>query len=136
MINIKDFDSRVWFNIKKFDDYESINSVNSLHLIIGKVDGSTEGNKYFVFTSTDSIKEVLAKFAKLWDEIKYLIKTINRSKKGEYEKGFTKIRFQSDDNLPLNKILKLHILTVIVRSVFEEDGNYLQVVLDECLYEV
>ena len=135
MINIKDFDSRVWFYIKKFDDYESINSVNPLYLIIGKVDGYTEGNKYLVFTSTDSIKEVLAKFAKLLDEIKYLIKTINGSKNGEYEKGFTKIRFQSDDNLPLNKILKLHILTVIVRSVFE-DGNYPQVVLDECLYEV
>ena len=27
-----------------------------------------------------------------------------------------KIKFNSDDNLPLNKILKLHILTVIVRS--------------------
>ena len=35
-----------------------------------------------------------------------------------------KIKFNSDDNLPLNKMLKLHMLTVIVRSVFEEDGKY------------
>ena len=35
-----------------------------------------------------------------------------------------KIKFNSDDNLPLNKMLKLHMLTVIVRSVFEEDVNY------------
>ena len=34
-----------------------------------------------------------------------------------------KIRFESDDNLPLNKTLKLHILTAIVRFVFEEDGK-------------
>ena len=34
------------------------------------------------------------------------------------------IRFELDDNLPLKKILKLHMLTVIVRSVFEEDGKY------------
>ena len=35
------------------------------------------------------------------------------------------------------KILKLHMLTIIVRSVFEEDGKYYpQVFLDECLYEV
>ena len=34
-----------------------------------------------------------------------------------------KIRFESDDNLPLNKTLKLHILTGIVRSVSEEDGK-------------
>ena len=43
----------------------------------------------------------------------------------------------SDDNLPLNKMLTLHILRVIFRSVFEEDGKYYpQVFLDECLYEL
>ena len=48
-----------------------------------------------------------------------------------------KIRFSSDDDLPLNKILKLHRLTIIIRSVFEEDGKYYaQVFLVECLYEV
>ena len=49
-----------------------------------------------------------------------------------------KIKFNSDsnDNFSLNKILKLHNLTIIVRSVFEEDGKYyLQAFLDECLYE-
>ena len=35
-----------------------------------------------------------------------------------------KIKFNSDDSLPLNKVLTLHMLTVIVRSVFEEDGKY------------
>ena len=30
-----------------------------------------------------------------------------------------KIKFDTDDNLPLNKELKLHMLTIIVRSVFE-----------------
>ena len=35
-----------------------------------------------------------------------------------------KIQFNLDDNLPLNKILKLHMLTVIVRPVFEEDGKH------------
>ena len=48
-----------------------------------------------------------------------------------------KIKCNSDDNLPLNKILKLHNLTVTVRSVFEEDGKYYpQVFLDECLHEL
>ena len=43
-----------------------------------------------------------------------------------------KIKFNSDDDLPLNKMLKLHMLTIIVRSVFEEDGKYYaQVFLDE-----
>ena len=48
-----------------------------------------------------------------------------------------KIKFNSDDDLPLNKILKLHNLTTIVRYVFEEDDKYYpQVFLDECLYQV
>ena len=48
-----------------------------------------------------------------------------------------KIKLNSDDDLPLNKILQLHMLTIIVRSVFKEDGKYYpQVFLDECLYEV
>ena len=48
-----------------------------------------------------------------------------------------KIKFNLDDNLPLNEILNLHNLTVIVRSVFEEDGKYYpQIFLDECLYEL
>ena len=48
-----------------------------------------------------------------------------------------RIKLTSDDDLPLNKILKLHMLTIIVRSVFEEDGKYCpQFLLDNCLYEV
>ena len=49
-----------------------------------------------------------------------------------------KIKFSSDDNLPLNKTLKFHNMTIVIRSVFEEeDGKfYPQVYLDECLYEL
>ena len=48
-----------------------------------------------------------------------------------------KIKFNSDDNLPLNKQLKFLSITIIVRSVFEESGKYYpQIFLDECLYQV
>ena len=69
---------------KKNDDYENINNVNPLYLIVGKADGYIEknnGNKHLVFTSTDCNKKVLAKFTKLWDEIKYLIEKIHEVKK-------------------------------------------------------
>ena len=95
------------------------------------------GKKYLVFTFTDGNKKVLAKFTKFWDEIKPLIEAIREGKKCEYEKDFSKIKFNSEDNLPLNKMLKLHMLTVIVRSVFEENGKYYpQVFLGGSLYEV
>ena len=35
-----------------------------------------------------------------------------------------KIQFNSDDDLPLNKILKLRISAIIIRAIFEEDGKY------------
>ena len=48
-----------------------------------------------------------------------------------------KIKFNTDDNLPLSKPFKLHLLTMIVRCIFEEDSKfYPQLYLDDPLYEV
>ena len=48
-----------------------------------------------------------------------------------------KINFNSDDNLPLNKSLKFHAITIIIRSAFEEDGKlYPQLFLGNSLYEL
>ena len=77
------------------------------------------GSKYLVFDYTDEKKEVLKKYAELWDGIKNKIKTINVGKESEYGKDLMKIKFDTDDNLPLKKPLKLRMLTIIVRSVFE-----------------
>ena len=53
------------------------------------------------------------------------------------EKKYKKIKFNSDDDLPLNKPLKLYAITIIIRLVFEEDGKlYLQRFLDNALYEL
>ena len=48
-----------------------------------------------------------------------------------------KIKFNSDIDLPLNKPLKLHAMTIIIRSFFEEDGKlYPKFSLDDTLYEL
>ena len=48
-----------------------------------------------------------------------------------------KIRFNSDNDLPLNKLLKFNVMTVIIRCVFSEDGKlYPQLFLDDTLYEL
>ena len=155
MINIKDFDSSLlkidkksykkigiysigYITIKKIDDYENIYSVNPLYLIIGKAIGhinENNGNKYLVFDSADENREVLKKYKELWDGIENKIE--NNSVVCEYGKDFTKIKFVTDDNLSLNKPLNLHMLTIIVRSVFEDESKFFpQVYLDECLYEL
>ena len=73
----------------------------------------------------------------VWDGIKYEIKTINGGKENYYEKDYMNMKFISDDDLPLNKPLKLHAMTIIIRSVFEEDGKlYPQLFLKDTLYEL
>ena len=48
-----------------------------------------------------------------------------------------KTKFNSDDKLPLNKPLKFHLMTITIRSFFEEDGKlYPKVFLDDTLYEL
>ena len=93
-------------------------------------------NKYLLFASTEKNKEVLTKYTELWNKIKNLIRKINDIL-GEYGKNFKKIKFNSGDNLLLSKILKLHNLTIVPRSSFQEDNKcYPHVFLDECLYEL
>ena len=52
------------------------------------------------------------------------------------EKKYMKIKFSSDNDLPLNKPLKNHAMAIIVRCVFEEGGKlYPQIFLDKTLCE-
>ena len=76
--------------------------------------------KYLNFDFTDKNKEALKKCGKLWNKIKNEIETINGDKKFEYAKGFIKIKFDSDDNLPLNKPLKFPTMTIIIKYVFQK----------------
>ena len=62
---------------------------------------------------------------------------MNGDGENDYEKDYMKIKFNSDDDLPLNKPLKFHAMTIIIRSVFGEDDKlYTQVFLEDALYEV
>ena len=73
----------------------------------------------------------------VWDGIKKEIETINGGKKVEYSKDFKKIKFESDDDFPMNKPIILRLLTIIIRSVFSEgDKFYPKRFLDDVLYEV
>ena len=46
-----------------------------------------------------------------------------------------KIRFGSDDDLSLGKILNIPACVIIIRSVFQENSNYPQDFLHKCFYE-
>ena len=154
MINIADFDPKLLkLDKKSFNDISiyyigyvtkkpeyNINSVDPLYLLIAELDScieEKEGSKYLNISLTDRNSEVLKKYEEVWRGIKDCIVKINDNKLKEYGKDYMKIQFNSDDTLTLNKIIKFRILTIVVRTIFEEDRKYYrQVFLDDCLYEV
>ena len=74
---------------------------------------------------------------KKFEKVLKKIETINSGQKAESGKDFNKIRFESNDDLPLNKPIKLHLLTITIRSVFSENCKlYPQLFLDDALYEL
>ena len=156
IIDLKDFDARLlkidkksyknigiynigYITIKKIDDCESIYSVNPLYLRVDHVNGYIEEkgvNKYLVFDSADENKELLKKYNDAFNGIKDKIKEVNIDA-CNYKKDYMKIKFNSDDDIPLNKPLKFHLMTITIRSVFQEDNKlYPQVFLDDSLYEL
>ena len=115
-----------YVTFKEIANCNNINSVNPLYLMIDKMIGHFEeknGNKYLVLDDVNENKEVSKKYEKVWDGIKREIETINGVKKNEYGKDFKKIRFEYNDDLPMNKTIKLLLLTIIIKCVFSEDGT-------------
>ena len=61
----------------------------------------------------------------------------NIGENGEYEKDYKKIKFSTDDDIPLNKVIYFPTATVIIRCVFEKNGiAYPDVYLDDYLYQI
>ena len=84
----------------------------------------------------DQKKELLKKYNDVFNGIIGKIKKISNDE-CDYEKDNMKIKFNSDDDLPLNKPLKFHNMAITVRPVFKEDGKlYPLVFLDDTLYEL
>ena len=156
-INLNDFDAKflkidkkdyneidiyyiAYVTVKKIDNCKDINSVSPLYLMIDEMIGHFEEkdeNKYLDLDDADKNKEVSRKYEEVWKGIKKEIETINGGKKIEYEKDYMKMRFKYNDDLPLNKPIKLHLLTIIIRCVISKNGKfYPQLFLDDALYEL
>ena len=118
----------------------NIDSVNPLYLLISELDGFIEeknDSKYLNIFLRFNNNDVFVKFAEVWKGIKDQTKKVNNGSVGEYSEDYMKIKFDSNDNLPLNKILKFRALTIIIRNIFEKDGKYYpQIFLDDCLHEI
>ena len=85
----------------------------------------------------DENKEVSKKYEEVWESVRKDIEPTNGGEKFEYGKDFKKIRFESNDDLPMNKPITLRLLTIINRCPIGEGGKfYPQRFLDDALYQL
>ena len=76
------------------------------------------------------------KYKELWSKIRDLIRSITKNS-DDYDEKYMENKFNSDDELPLNKTIKIPTMTIVVRAVFHKNTKYYpQVFLDQCLYKL
>ena len=108
-----------------------MNSVVPLYLNVKSLLGSVEkingsSDRYLVIDKSNV--EVINVFNIIKEYIK---DKINTSKID----GFDKIRFSSDIDLPLAKLIEFKILTIIIKCIIKKNDKYYpEIYLDECLY--
>ena len=111
----------------KDSKYVQIYSVNPLYLLFKKVNGYFEEintNKHLTLVPTNESKEKIKKYEELWSKIRDLIRSITKNS-DDYDQTYMKIKFNSDDELPLNKTVEIPSMT-IVKETFHSQGNFPQ----------
>ena len=107
--------------------------------MINRIKGHFEekdGDKYLIISSENG--DIIQKYQEVFDGIKEIIKKVNDySQPIKYDDNYMKIKFNTNDDIILNKIIYFPTVTITIRSVTQKDGRYYpQLFLDDCLYEV
>ena len=93
-------------------------------------------NKYLKLVPTNESKGKFKKNEELLSKIRDLIRSITKNSHN-YDGKCMKIKFDSDDDLPLNEKIEIYDVAVVVRAVFyENDEYYAHVFLDKYLYKL
>ena len=98
-------------------------NVKSLLGSVEKINGSSD--RYLVIDKTNI--EVINVFNTIKEYIK---DKINTSKID----GFDKIKFSSDIDLPLGKLIEFKVLTIIIKCIIKKNDKYYPEIYLECLY--
>ena len=122
----------------KITECNEINSVNPLYLRIKdkKVqfkEGKSD-NVWYLIIFSDA--DVLRKFANIWKSITAKIEE-NAGGIVQYDQDYMRIKFESNDNFSTNNIVNMHLVTIIIRRAFAQNGKfYPQLFLEDALYEL
>ena len=143
MVNIKDIDLRVIgvneVSITKYEIeyYGNLIYDSHLYLVFNDKDAYfLSVNEDLIFASTDKNKDTLENYKELGDTIRKEISRISEEVKIFDLKDLVKIEFKSDDKAPLDKIINIHMCTIIIKSLFKIDGMfYPEIYLHSCYLE-
>ena len=71
---------------------------------------------------TNESKEKIKKYEELWIKIRDLIRSVTK-KSYDYEEKYIKVKFDSDDKVPLNKTIEIPVMIIFVRAIFYENNK-------------
>ena len=119
--------------------YVKTDSINAIYLTLNKVNGYFEeinGSKYLTLVPTNESNEKIKRYEELWRKIRDLIRSVTENS-DDYDEKYIKIKFNSDDELFLNKTIEIPSIAIVIRSIFIENSKYYpQIFLDKCLYKL
>ena len=69
-----------------------------------------------IFALTDKNTRALENYTEVWDKIKNEIQLISCNEVTRYSKDVMKITFESDDDLPLSKIINNRVCVIVARG--------------------
>ena len=93
--------------------------------------------KYLNISVTPGNGDISLAYEKMWNNTRKGIKEVNDKKDVKYDRNLKRIKFECDDDLPLDKLLKLHRLVLIIRHVIEINEKYYpHIFLEICYYEL
>ena len=80
--------------------------------------------------------DILNKWDQVFNGVKYHIKKTDNGEV-KFDSDYDKVRFVTNDNLPLGKLICFPTLTVVIRCVFKQrDIFYPEVYLDDALHQL
>ena len=123
---------------KKITECNEINNVNPLYLRIKDMKGQFKkvkgDNVRYLIIFDDA--DILRKFANIQKSIRAKIEE-NTGRIVQYDRDYMRIKFERNDNLPTDDIVKMHLVKIIIRSAVAQNGKlYPQLFLDDVLYEL
>ena len=81
------------------------------------------GNKYLTLVPSNENKGKFKMYGQLRIKVRNLIRPITRNL-DDYGEKYMKIKFHSDDVLPLNKMIEIPTIAIAVRAIFLENNKY------------